>query len=160
VRLMLITGPGTGTQPTGVACKPIQTQINELLDYLKANKIEIHRLWLDVEPTSGVCNAWKLSKSSNFNLAKQWTNTLRNTGLKWGIYGNPNQWEEMFPSRSSNIGSDLPLWVVIDDNMAGVGAISQGQLMGGWEISNLLAKQFLLDTNVCGASLDKDSFLE
>ena len=66
----------------------------------------------------------------------------------------------MFPSKSSDIGSDLPLWVVIADSKAGVGTVSQSQLMGGWKSSKLFAKQYLLDTKVCGGSIDKDSFLE
>jgi hypothetical protein len=113
-----------------------------------------------VEPTSGTCNAWKLSKSANFDLAKEWTTALRKTGLQWGIYGNPNQWTDMFPLKSSDIGSDLPLWIVIDDDKAGVNTVSQSQLMGGWSTNKLLAKQYLLDTNVCGGGIDKDSFLQ
>jgi len=154
--------PCTGTQASH-ACKPIQTQINELLDMIKKNKVLVHRLWLDVEPTrtpKDPCNAWNLSPSANLNLAKQWTAALRKTGLKWGIYGNPGQWTGMFPSKSSDIGSDLPLWVVIDDNKSGVSSVSQGQLMGGWKLSNVHGKQFLLDTTACSGSIDKDSFTD
>ena len=83
-----LTVQGTGTQPTGVACKPIQTQINELLNVISANKIDVEYIWFDVEPTSGVCNAWNLGASANLALAKSWVSALKATGLKWGIYGN------------------------------------------------------------------------
>ena len=79
---------GTGTQPTGVACKSIQTQLNELLDVISENKIIVQRLWFDIEPTSGTCNAWNLGASANLALAKQWVAALKGTGLKWGIYAN------------------------------------------------------------------------
>jgi hypothetical protein len=153
---------GTGTQSSR-SCKPIQTQINELLNMFKSKKVEVHRIWLDVEPTRtprDACNAWNLGQSKNFDLAKQWTAAMRKTGLKWGIYGNPNQWTGMFPTKSSNIGSDLPLWIVVDNRKQGVSTVSQGQLMGGWSTGRLIGKQFLLGTSVCGGGLDKDSFKE
>lgn len=153
---------GTGTQSSR-SCKPIQTQINELLNMFKSKKVEVHRIWLDVEPTRtprDPCNAWNLSNDQNFNLAKQWTAAMRKTGLKWGIYGNPNQWTAMFPAKSSNIGSDLPLWIVIDDQKQGLNTVTQARLMGGWSTSKLIGKQFQLSTNVCGGGVDKDSFKE
>jgi hypothetical protein len=123
----------------------------------------VHRIWLDVEPTrtpQDACNAWNLNKNQNLDLAKQWTAAMRKTGLKCGIYGNPNQWTAMFPAKSSDIGSDLPLWIVIDDNRQGVNTVSQGQMMGGWSTSKLIGKQFLLSTTVCGGGIDKDSLIE
>ena len=62
----------------------------------------------------------------------------------------------MFPSRSSNVGSDLPLWAVQDDYQPGVGTVRT--FMGGW--TKALAKQYYLGTRLpeCGGSLDLDSF--
>ena len=80
--------PCTGSQPTGVACKSIKKQLGEFLDYIEEHKIIVQRLWFDVEPTSGECNAWQLSKASNLALAKSWVAALKGSGLKWGIYGN------------------------------------------------------------------------
>lgn len=79
---------GTGSQPTGVACKSPTTQINEFLKVISDNNVIVQRLWFDIEPTSGVCNAWQLSKSANEALAKDWVAALKATGLKWGIYAN------------------------------------------------------------------------
>ena len=78
---------GTGTQSTR-ECKPINQQLNELISVIGENKMEIHRIWFDVEPAAGECNAWNLGKTENFQLAKQWVAALRTTGLKWGIYAN------------------------------------------------------------------------
>ena len=78
----------------------------------------------------------------------------------------------MFPSRSSNIGSDLPLWAVQDDDEPGVSTVDT--FMGGW--TTAFAKQYDLgkpvnllfpilktdqtkDTTLCGGSVDLDSFL-
>lgn len=85
---LLLNYPGTGTQPTGVACKPVQTQINEILDVLLANKIIVQNIWFDVEPTSGECNAWNLGRAANFALAEEWVAAMKATGLQWGVYAN------------------------------------------------------------------------
>lgn len=79
---------GTGTQPTGVTCKPVQTQINEILNVLAANNIIIQNIWFDVEPTSGECNAWNLGKAANLALAEKWVAAMKATGLQWGVYAN------------------------------------------------------------------------
>lgn len=55
---------------------------------IKDNNIKVHRLWLDVEPTTADCKAWNLSKEDNLALAKQWVAAIKATGLKWGIYAN------------------------------------------------------------------------
>ena len=110
--------------------------------------MDLDYVWFDVEPTSGTCNGWNLAKADNLALAKQWTALLRQSSLHWGIYGNgsviyglrkpeltltcnSNQWTAMFPSRSSDIGSDLPLWAVQDDHKPGVSSVTT--FMGGWK---------------------------
>ena len=84
---------GTGTQPTGVACKSISTQISEFLAAIDDNSIPVKHLWLDIEPEdasqSGVaCNAWQLGSAGNEALAKQWVAAIKATGRSWGIYAN------------------------------------------------------------------------
>ncbi|KAK3172598.1 hypothetical protein OEA41_005922 [Lepraria neglecta] len=54
--------PCTGSQPTGVACKSIQTPINEFPVAVDSNKIPVNYLWLDIEPEDATqpgveCNA-------------------------------------------------------------------------------------------------------
>ena len=44
----------------------------------------------------------------------------------------------MFASRSTNIGSDLPLWAVQDDDTPGVSTVTT--FMGGW--TTAYAKQY------------------
>ena len=84
---------GTGSQPTGVSCKSISTQISEFLAAIDAKNIPVNHLWLDIEPENandpGVeCNAWQLGSAGNSALAKQWVAAIKATGRKWGIYAN------------------------------------------------------------------------
>ena len=76
-----------------MACKSIQTQINQFLAAVDSNKIPVNYLWLDIElkdaTQPGVeCNAWQLEASGNEALAKQWVAAIKATGRKWGIYAN------------------------------------------------------------------------
>ncbi|KAH7417619.1 glycoside hydrolase family 25 protein [Cadophora sp. MPI-SDFR-AT-0126] len=150
--------PCTGTQDTGVACKPPATQIAELFATVDSNGMNISRYWFDLEPTpGGECNAWNIGKAANEALAKQWVAALESSGRPWGIYANGNQWDDMFASRSTDIGSQLPLWAVQQDLIPGVDTVTT--FMGGW--TSAVAKQFNLDTTDCGwtGGVDFDSFL-
>lgn len=64
-----------------------------------------------------------------------------------------NQWTAMFPSRSSNIGNDLPLWAVQDDFKAGVSSVDT--FMGGW--TKAYAKQYHLGTSLCSVGFDPEA---
>ena len=57
----------------------------------------------------------------------------------------------MFPSRSSNIGNDLPLWAVQDDFKAGVSSVDT--FMGGWK--KAYAKQYHLGELGVSVPLDE-----
>ncbi|CAF9943557.1 MAG: hypothetical protein ALECFALPRED_000654 [Alectoria fallacina] len=155
--------PCTGTQPTGVACKSISTQISEFLDAIDSDSIPANHLWLDIEPEdasqSGVaCNAWQLGSAGNEALAEQWVAAIKATGRNWGIYANYGQWPSMFASINTDIGSDLPLWAVQDDFEPGVSTVDK--FFGGW--TTAYAKQYHLATGtdlpLCSASVDLDSF--
>lgn len=63
----------------------------------------------------------------------------------------------MFPSRSSDIGSDLPLWAVEMSRNPDVSATTR--FMGGW--TRAVGKQFRLDGPLpgCGGNVDLNSFL-
>jgi len=147
--------PCTGTQPTGVACKSPATQLAEFLNAIDSNGMTLGTLWFDIEPTSGTCNAWNLGATQNTALARQWVSLLQGSGRKWGIYANGNQWSGMFGSRSTDVGSQLPLWAVQFDSAPGVNTVNT--FMGGW--TSAVAKQYVLDTTACGFSVDLDSFL-
>ena len=88
------------------------------------------------------------------------------------------QWTSMFASIDTDIGSDLPLWAVQDNFVAGVNTVTA--FMGGW--TKAYAKQYHLgerksacrllckgrrliriaatetDLPLCSASVDLDSF--
>ncbi|KAI9647278.1 hypothetical protein NHQ30_003661 [Ciborinia camelliae] len=149
------SGTPTGSEPK---CKSVDTQMAEYLKVISDNKMDITTLWLDLEPTSASsspCNAWNLGAAANEKLAKEWVAAMKATGLKWGIYANGNQWSGMFASRSTDIGSDLPLWAVQQDYKEGVNTVDT--FMGGW--TKAVAKQYSLDTELCGLGVDLDSFL-
>ena len=58
----------------------------------------------------------------------------------------------MFASLSTDIGSDLPLWAVQDDDKPGVGTVTD--LMGGW--TKAYAKQYhlgMVPTSIVSLSL-------
>lgn len=70
-----------------------------------------------------------------------------------------NEWTRMFPSRASDIGSNLPLIAVMADGEPGVSTVPESRLMGGWKKNDVVAKQYKLDTTVCGGHVDLDSFV-
>ena len=121
-------------------CKSPTTQVGEITDFLLANKINVTRLWLDIEPPapSSPCHGWDFSKDENLALAKEFVSAVKATGLKWGVYANGNQWTAMFPSRDSDVASDLPLWAVQFDGVPTIGSVDT--FMGGW--TTAFAKQY------------------
>ncbi|KAM3069022.1 hypothetical protein ACMFMF_008988 [Clarireedia jacksonii] len=148
------SGTPTGSEPN---CKSVDTQMAEYLKVIDDNKMDIDTLWLDLEPTSASnspCNAWNLGAAANEKLAKEWVAKMKATGRKWGVYANGNQWTAMFASRSTDIASDLPLWAVQFDKKPGVDTVDT--FMGGW--TKAAAKQYTLDTTLCGLGVDLDSF--
>lgn len=68
-------------------CKSPQTQVNEIVNFLKANNILVKRLWLDLEPPSSgsPCKGWDYGATQNTALAKEFIAAIKATGLKWGI---------------------------------------------------------------------------
>ena len=82
---------GTGTS-NGVACKPIQAQIDAFIAAVDEAGIKPTHLWLDIEPSSTAdgapCNSWQLGAAGNEELAKQWVAAIKATGRPWGIYAN------------------------------------------------------------------------
>lgn len=148
---------GVGPQPTGIDCKSPRQQVQELIDTINKNGMNIERLWLDIEPTTGVCNAWQLGNAKNLQVAQELIVQIRQTARDWGVYANRNQWEGMFGSLEADIASDLPLWAVQADKVPGVPTVTK--LFGGWKFAH--AKQYWLDTKTpeCNGSVDLDSFI-
>ncbi len=101
---------GTGSQPTGVTCKSIATQINDFLAAVDGAGIKPAHLWLDIEPTStaagDACNAWQLGSAGNEALAKQWVAAIKGTGRKWGIYANALVLMPLFPCWMGILGKE------------------------------------------------------
>ncbi|MCJ1478966.1 hypothetical protein MMC13_007650 [Lambiella insularis] len=149
--------PCTGTQKKGrPKCKEPATQLAEFEAAIAGAGMNINYRWFDVEPVDpgAACNAWNLGMAENLALAQNWTALLRDSGNTWGIYGNGNQWTRMFASRTTDIGSDLPLWAVQADQKPGVSTVTT--FMGGW--TSAVGKQFSEQVTVCGSGVDLDSF--
>ena len=66
-----------------------------------------------------------------------------------------NQWSGMFPSRSTDVGSSLPLWAVQFDYKPGVSTTTT--FMGGW--TRAYAKQYNLGKRTSGGRRDMETLL-
>jgi hypothetical protein len=121
-------------------CKSPTDQVAEVVNYLAAESLEIKRLWFDLEPpaSNSPCQGWDFSKERNAKLAREFIAAIKATGLEWGVYANGNQWTAMFPSRDTDVASDLPLWAVQWDGVATIGSVKT--FMGGW--NKAFAKQY------------------
>ena len=152
--------PCTGTPKAGQpACKSPATQIADFEAAVRAAGLASAHLWLDIEPcaSSSPCNCWNQGATQNLAVAKQFVSIMRQSSFKWGIYANPNQWSGIFASKSTDVASDLPWWVVDFDNTPGVNTVTN--LCGGW--TKAYAKQYSLSVTECGSNLqglDLDSF--
>ncbi|CAG8831110.1 30208_t:CDS:1, partial [Gigaspora margarita] len=71
---------------TGAAynCKPPQTQINELVDFINKNKVLVQTIWIDfeIDKTTWI-NNWSKDPASNLALAKQFTEAAKATSLNY-----------------------------------------------------------------------------
>jgi len=59
----------------------------------------------------------------------------------------------MFPSRDTDIGSNLPLWAVQDDGVPGTGTVTT--FMGGW--TKAYAKQYSLSKSLTQLNFFEES---
>jgi hypothetical protein len=101
--------------------------------------MSIQRLWLDIEPTSApqdACNTWQLGFDNNLATARHWIDVLGTTAREWGVYANRNEGTSMFGNLTADVASDLPLWAVQGDHVAGVSTVTR--FFGGW--TSALAK--------------------
>lgn len=75
---------GTGSTHN---CKSPKTQVKAIVDYLGANKINVKRLWFDLEPPSSgsSCHGWDFGAKGNIALVKEFIAAIDATGLKWGV---------------------------------------------------------------------------
>ncbi|XWW95320.1 hypothetical protein V2A60_003278 [Cordyceps javanica] len=125
--------PCTGS---GNRCKPYDKQLGELLDAVKAEKVPVRRVWLDIE-TDSVCNPFDYGPQGNLAEARKIVAAFRAAKVDWGIYTSPTQWEAIFGSRAVELAKDVPLWFAKFDN---VETLELKTPFGGWTKAD--AKQY------------------
>jgi hypothetical protein len=92
----------TGTNATP-PCKSVAAQLKEFTDFLDANKIIVHRLWLNIEQTDDTCFSWKMGSTvKNLQLANNWIGAIsedsrKNPERKWGIFAPNNVYVRVSP---------------------------------------------------------------
>ena len=125
--------PCTGS---GNKCKAYETQIGDLVKAIKDNKLNIRRIWIDIE-TDKVCNPFNWGAQKNLEEAKKIVAAVRATKFDFGIYSSPGVWESIFGSKSANVASDVPLWFATFDNVEDLNLRTP---FGGWTKAD--AKQY------------------
>lgn len=125
--------PCTGS---GNKCKAYETQIGDLVKAIKDNKLNIRRIWVDIE-TDKVCNPFNWGAEKNIEEAKKIIAAVRATKFDFGIYSSATQWESIFGSTSVNLASDVPLWFAKFDNVENLDLPAP---FGGWTKAD--AKQY------------------
>lgn len=67
-------------------------------------------------------------------------------------YANPNQWADMFGSKSVDVASHLPLWIAQWDGIATLTSVHN--FMGGW--TSAYAKQYGQSSGHCAPAKSFD----
>ncbi|KAJ3491333.1 hypothetical protein NLG97_g5611 [Lecanicillium saksenae] len=117
-------------------CKAYDAQIGELVKAIDGNKMNIRRIWVDIE-TDKVCNPFNYGAEGNIAEAKKLIQAVRNTKRDFGIYTSPTQWENIFGSKTVELAKDVPLWFAKFDN---VETLDLKTPFGGWTKAD--AKQY------------------
>lgn len=125
--------PCTGS---GNKCKAYETQIGDLVKAIRDNKLNIRRIWVDIE-TDKVCNPFNWGAAKNIEEAKKLIAAVRATKVDFGIYSSATQWQSIFGSTDVNLASDVPLWFAKFDNVENLNLPTP---FGGWTKAD--AKQY------------------
>jgi len=126
-------------------CGGAAGQVSDLLSYWEEHKVNVKRLWLDIEGSQ----YWTSSHASNQAFYEGLVKACKNEGLKCGVYSSASQWAPIFGSTSYSYGSDLPLWFADYD---GTPSFDGWAKFGGWSKPTL--KQFTDAGSKCGCSYD------
>jgi len=81
-------------------------QVGSLLNYWSAHKVDVKRLWLDIEGSQ----YWLGSAASNQAFYRDLVDACSSYKLLCGVYSSKVQWEAIFGSASFSYGDNLPLW--------------------------------------------------
>ncbi len=87
-------------------CGPAANQVNQMLSYFNANRVNIKTMWLDIEGTQ----YWTGNTNNNRAWYQSLVQACHAAGLNIGIYSSYYQWEGIFGSAGYVYGNNLPLW--------------------------------------------------
>lgn len=119
-------------------------QMKDLLAYWQANKVDVKRLWLDIEGAQ----YWLGDTQKNRAFYTALVDTCRSLNLVCGVYSSSSQWSAIFGSGFS-YGSEYPLWYAHYDNTPSFDDFHE---FGSW--SKPTIKQFSDKGSKCGVSYD------
>ncbi len=133
--------------------KTASSQVNDLVSRMAGQNYG--KIWLDIEtnPSSG-CSWTQASSVSNCQYVTDLVNAVRSLGKTPGIYSSYYMWETIMGSANSCSGlGDVSLWYAHYD---GNPSFSDFKQFGGWTKPTI--KQYIGDSNVCGANVDISFF--
>ncbi len=110
-------------------------------------------VWIDVEtnPSSG-CSWTGHDATSNCQFVTDLANEIKAKGKNVGIYASKYMWQSIFGSMTACKGVGVhPLWYAHYDDKASFSDFTE---FGGWTKPHM--KQYVGDTTLCGAGVDKN----
>lgn len=132
-------------------CKSAATQVNELVSFMNAHRMQIGTIWFDVEVDSQA-NNWP-SVAANKQTLTAFKNAWNGSKLNWGVYGSASQWTSITGGTTWVMDASKPLWYAHYDNSASFGDFRG---FGGWTKPTM--KQYAGDTSLCSARVDLNYF--
>ena len=75
------------------------SQIDGLVKFIRDNRMEIDTVWLDVEGPQ----YWTGSVSGNQQYMTELVDSMRSSGMRFGVYSSPGEWSDLFGSWSLDI---------------------------------------------------------
>ncbi|CAF3328867.1 unnamed protein product [Rotaria socialis] len=125
-------------------CGDAPQQVIEVIDYLREERAEIDRLWLNIE------GRWNNNTEINIKFLDELIKQVTDLGIKFGIYTSRYQWFSIM-NNVTKFPPQSPLWYAhYDDNQS----FRDFQVFGGWMQPSI--KQFIGDVKECGVVLDKN----
>jgi len=118
------------------------SEVSEVVDHIKAEKIKVDRIWLDIEG-----NYWSGSYNANSGFIANMISRGHHLGVELGLYTSRSQYLPIVGGYSG--ARSLPLWYAHYDYSASLNDFSS---FNGWR--KPADKQYIGNTYVCGVGAD------
>lgn len=132
--------------------KSATAQVDEMMNAIPANLYGM--IWIDVEtnPSSGC--GWSSDTNSNCAFVNEIINRIKSKGKVPAVYATAYMWQSIMGSRNAcPSAASQQLWYAHYDNNP---SFSDFSAFGGW--SKPAIKQYVGDTTLCGAGVDKNFY--